>query len=313
MSDDLDIEVTEITKLRGILLKPQIIINFKVKNKLKDQSIIIENLKYDLRINISSWVPNLGGGFVFEKRELQPEQETTFESDFKIELSSILAINNRVLSRNDIQFEFYNLQCNYTKDDKLLSFRRSNLKYNLPWSNWNKWYKEWLDEFNRLKMEIGKDIITSTTKEIGLTFANQIKQDLESFMTSELIKIKSIQRKFSKIIDLLDFSKKKLGSFINEDWVLAVVSSCLLENVVNLKLKQLGLNTSGKFGARVSNLVSKIREIDGKEISSLGIKMEGKYTERSKILHSSHKNKVDEKLANDQFLFIKEVINTLWD
>jgi len=313
MDEKLEVKIDEIKNIRGILLDPQISIGFKIKNKFKDKDLIFENLKYNLGVFVDNWGPELGSGFVFGKKKLQTEKEIILDSKFKLKFSTIMAINSRVLDRHDVVFKA-DIIGTYSKDNEYADFsaRGQDLEYTVPQSKWKDWYRHWMYDLNSLKNQIGEGVISSSSLDIGVTFADRFKQDLEKFIYSELTSMKLILEKLSNVEEFIEFSKNNIGPFIDENWAVAVLSSALLENVVNLKLEELGEEIKGNFDNRVSKLVDKIKEVDGRDISSLGIRMREKYRGRSIIFHSSHKNRVDNNLAKEYLEFIKEVITSLW-
>jgi len=312
MAHDLEITIEGIEQIRGILASPQIKIKFKILNKLKDIDFIFENINYDLKIITGISTINCGTNFLFARPKIDYKEYAILESNVKWNYSIIMAINSNALSKHDVFFKIKILNGTFYVNNQLKYVPPSEINLTIPQSDWNQWYRNWMDEYYNLKLLIGEEIASSTANEIGIAFAERFKKDLEMFLSSELTSTKQFLNNYSKIIDLIEYTKIKIGSFINESWALAVLSTSLLENLINLKLDELGEDTKGSFTDRVSKLSEKIKEIDGKSISSLSIEMRENYTARTIISHASHKNQIDQTLAGKYLRFIKKVIENLW-
>lgn len=88
-----------------------------------------------------------------------------------------------------------------------------------------------------------------------------------------------------------------------------------LENIVNMKLKELGESTTGDFKIRVSRLkeaLVKKGNWDERKASDLARRLRGKYEERHIIVHGGYENPTTREAALEDLEFFKDVLKKLF-
>ena len=127
-----------------------------------------------------------------------------------------------------------------------------------------------------------------------------------------------IEKRYEKlkpIVELIEQARKVSDGVLDENWALSALALSLVENLVNLKLKELGESTKGSFKEREERLkkalIEKMRWSE-REASELARILREKYEGRSIVVHGGYENPTTEKLAREDLQFVKHVISKLF-
>ncbi len=130
---------------------------------------------------------------------------------------------------------------------------------------------------------------------------------------------KEVERQYAAlkpIAKLIRYLKKVSKNRLDENWALSALVLVALENIVNLKLKELGEDVKGSFHERVSRLkdalINKLGW-DEREASDLARRLKGKYEERHIVVHGGYENPTTDKATLEDLGFIMEVLSKLWN
>ena len=173
--------------------------------------------------------------------------------------------------------------------------------------------------FKLVNIAIGKifelfsyiNVIESIPPEQKVSKASYDKLEREK---EELEKTNKFLVKYKGLPELhtLMEESNKSGISIDENWVLALCASNLIEAVVNKKLEALNEKIEGSFKQKYKKLCSVIKEKEGKKISQLhplalydGI--------RNKLDHASDSNRVTSKEAKDISKIVIEFMEEVFE
>ncbi|MEM2272359.1 MAG: hypothetical protein QXR84_08425 [Candidatus Bathyarchaeia archaeon] len=150
---------------------------------------------------------------------------------------------------------------------------------------------------NRLK------VIESNVKPIATLFEKGFKGFLEN--------------RYGMVMPIAELIKltTNISGNLDQNWAISALALSLLENLINLKLEELGEKPEGDFKDRVKRLKESLVRKKGwkeEEASELARKLREKYTGRSIVLHSGYSNPVSENLAHEDLEFVKEVMKKLF-
>lgn len=129
---------------------------------------------------------------------------------------------------------------------------------------------------------------------------------------------KDIKRKYEDLEPISMLINKAMeisNGNLDYNWALSTLSLSLMENIVNIKLKEFNIETSGEFSRRVEklkrNLIEKERW-DKREASDLARKLSEKYRGRSIIIHGGFENPINDATASEDFIFVIDLIRKLF-
>ena len=117
------------------------------------------------------------------------------------------------------------------------------------------------------------------------------------------------------IMGLIEVLGRVTSGRLDENWTLSTLVLAALENVVNIKLKELRESIGGKFPGRVSRLkeaLIKKAKWNEREASDLARRLRGKYEERNVIIHGGYENPATREAALEDLEFLKYVLKKLF-
>jgi len=124
---------------------------------------------------------------------------------------------------------------------------------------------------------------------------------------------KKVQNQYREVIQLRELIRTVTGvsENLNQNWAVSALALSLLENLINLKLVELGEKPEGEFGKRVERLKETLIRKEGwnrVDASELARRIREKYIGRAIVLHSGYCNPISEDFAKEDLEFVKKVV-----
>ena len=166
---------------------------------------------------------------------------------------------------------------------------------------------------SRLREEINSLISEKLKRmELLLIISEHGLKDYKRIIEKE---VKQKYESLEPIANLMGKLKTVSNNVLDENWALSTLVLAALENIVNIKLRELGESTSGDFKARVSRLkeaLVKKSSWDEREASDLARRLRGKYEERHIIIHGGYENPTTREAALEDLKFLSDVLEKLF-
>jgi len=197
--------------------------------------------------------------------------------------------------------------------------------------------KKWLSREGEMKNDFIPFSASSALYALLFKDISSIREDVERAIESRIKKIepliiifekgmdeyrkaveKNVEQRYEFLkpfMELFEAIKEVSNGRLDENWALSTLSLTVLENIVNMKLKQLGESISGDFSERVSKIrraLIKREKWDERKASDLARRLIGKYRERHIVVHGGYENPTSKEAALEDLRFIKEVMERLF-
>ena len=171
-------------------------------------------------------------------------------------------------------------------------------------------YRKLVNIEGKVKREI--EAVLNELKPLITIFKSGIEKYKESIIREVELKYQYLK----PISEFITIARSVSNENLDENWALSTLVLATLENIVNLKLKELGESISGDFKTRVSRLKEALIKKSGwdeREASDLARRLRGKYEERHVIIHGGYENPTTREAALEDLEFLKDVLKKLFE